>query len=422
MTSFRHKRFGWIILQSIPPVPRDGFVRKFCPLRAPKHNFTHQLFSHKPGITRWTFIFFIIVLPTLYSQSVQFNGQWTSWIGVSKQEAMSQLFGMRYIPRFEWQKNFIPAGSIDIEASANLFWTEQWHGGSQVARERTGKPYRLWVRYQTDQWELRAGLQKINFGSAAMLRPLMWFDRIDPRDPLQMTDGIWGVLGRYFFTNNANIWLWGLIGNDKTKGWEVLGSDRESPELGGRFQMPVPAGEMALTLHQRQASLGFAPENFEPIDEYRFGLDGKWDIGPGLWVEAVWMFQDLPIDWLPDHRHLITLGADYTLGLGNGLHVLGEHFYLEASNEAFQSGQRARFSAMSMSYPLGLLDQVSVMVYYDWDNKEPYRFLSLQRLYDQWSLFLMGFWNPDRFNLPQMSQEHTFFLGKGLQFMIVFNH
>ena len=28
---------------------------------------------------------------------------------------------------------------------------------------------------------------------------------IDPRDPLQLTNGVWGLLGRYYFMNNANL-------------------------------------------------------------------------------------------------------------------------------------------------------------------------------------------------------------------------
>ena len=64
------------------------------------------------------------------------------------------------------------------------------------------------------------GLQKINFGSAVLLRPLMWFDSLDPRDPLQLTDGVYAVLLRYYFPNNANLWAWALYGNDSPKGWE----------------------------------------------------------------------------------------------------------------------------------------------------------------------------------------------------------
>ena len=93
---------------------------------------------------------------------------------------------------------------------------------------------------------VRGGLQKINFGSANLLRPLMWFDQIDPRDPLQLTDGVWGILGRYYFLNNANIWVWGLIGNDQRKGWEVIPSVKNKPEFGFRVQMPIPGNYLSL--------------------------------------------------------------------------------------------------------------------------------------------------------------------------------
>ena len=41
--------------------------------------------------------------------------------------------------------------------------------------------------------------QKMNFGSAIILRCLTWFNSIDPRDPLQATDGKTGPLLRYYF-------------------------------------------------------------------------------------------------------------------------------------------------------------------------------------------------------------------------------
>ena len=45
---------------------------------------------------------------------------------------------------------------------------------------------------------------------------------------------------RYYFQNNANAWLWMLMGNDETKGWETIPSDGKIPEFGGRMQLPVP--------------------------------------------------------------------------------------------------------------------------------------------------------------------------------------
>src|SRR5690606_40300081 len=109
--------------------------------------------------------------------------------------------------------------------TANL---NQWNSNGRI------KPYRLWARYSGNQFELRAGLQKINFGSATILRPLMWFDQMDIRDPLQLTDGVWAMLGRYYFLNNANIWLWVLYGNEDPKSWETFRSEEHTSELQSR--------------------------------------------------------------------------------------------------------------------------------------------------------------------------------------------
>ena len=115
------------------------------------------------------------------------------------------------------------------------------------------------MKFSGDQFEVRAGLQKINFGSASMLRPLMWFDQIDPRDPLQLTDGVYVLLGRYYFLNNANIWVWALYGNDSRKGWEQIPSLKKVPEFGGRLQLPVSHGELGTTYHYRVADASSVP-------------------------------------------------------------------------------------------------------------------------------------------------------------------
>ncbi|NQT26988.1 hypothetical protein HQ585_16650 [candidate division KSB1 bacterium] len=374
-------------------------------------------------------ILFISQSSLLFPQTIGFRGQLSGWAGVSNPEDWNATAGSRYVPELSGQWK-----SVDFETSVNGYWTQNRINGDWLEADSETKPYRMWVRFSQNQWEIRAGLQKINFGSAAMLRPLMWFDRIDPRDPLQMTDGVWGVLGRYYFQSNANIWLWGLLGNDDPKGWEVFGSDKNIPEFGGRIQVPTSQGEVAFTLHHRESSLMNSHlinlytgircpiSCLPPNIENRFALDGKWDIGPGIWFEGAYINQDFPFEYYLSNQHMLTIGMDYTLGLGNGLHAMVEHLYIEFSEEAFSKGQCARFTASSISYPIGLLDQISAMFYYDWDNEELYRFINIQRMYDRWSLYLMAFWNPDTFNLPQMNQAHTFFAGKGIQFMIVFNH
>jgi len=102
----------------------------------------------------------------------------------------------------------------------------------------------------------------------------------------------------------------------------------------------------------------------------------------------------------PDQRAL-DIGADYTFGVGNGLHVLGEFFQLEASHGIFGQGEGATLSAASIRYPVGLLDAVSGIVYLDSVRHDAYRFVSWQRSYDRWQFYGMGFWNPQQAALYQ---------------------
>jgi hypothetical protein len=285
--------------------------------------------------------------------------------------------------------------------------------------------YRFWLRYSSSQFEARIGLQKINFGSATMLRPLMWFDSIDPRDPLQLTDGVYGILVRYFFLNNTNIWVWGLYGNDRLKGWESFSSDGNIPEFGGRVQIPLGNGEAAFTYHHREIEIKGLLEEFDigasHIPENRFAIDGKWDIGIGIWFEGVLLHQNseaLPYPW----QRAFNLGLDYTFGLENGLNIMAEYFVLTASREAFGSGESVMFSALALNYPLSLLDTLSSIFYFDWKNDKLYSFLRWQRTYDRWRINLMAFWNPESFEIYQISQDSSLFAGKGFQIMVVYNY
>jgi hypothetical protein len=81
----------------------------------------------------------------------------------------------------------------------------------------------------------------------------LWFDQIDDHDPFKLTDGVWGVLGRYYFLNNANIWVWSLCGNKNPKGWDIFGANFKYPEIEGRIQVPVPVSEATLSYPHRVA-------------------------------------------------------------------------------------------------------------------------------------------------------------------------
>jgi hypothetical protein len=251
----------------------------------------------------------------------------------------------------------------------------------------------------------------------------MWFDQIDPRDPLKLTDGVWGVLGRYYFLNNANIWLWGLYGNNKPRGWEPSGTNKHYPEAGGRIQIPVPTGEAALTFNHRIADTRNLPSQFafEQVNENKIGFDIKLDMTIGLWFEGSWTKKNKNLDFLTN-QEIMNLGADYTIGIGNGLYIVFEQLLASYDKTPFAFANSTSFSLLSLSYPVGLFDNVSGIVYYDWKNRKSYNFLNWQKQFDNITLYFMGYWNPTNYNIPSQGVGENLFAGRGVQVMLVFNH
>jgi len=333
---------------------------------------------------------------------------------------------LRYIPDVFIEKTLNSYLLADAEISLNTYATGNFHDRKNPDMEDKIKPYRLWGRFATNQFEARIGLQKINFGSAMLFRPLMWFDRIDPRDPIKLTDGVYGLLLRYYFQNNANIWLWGLYDNNDLKGWETSPTEDNGFESGGRLQVPIFTGEAGISYHHRRADFSRLPalaalSNTNLVDENRFAIDCKLDIKIGLWIEGTIIQRDTNIPYLK-YQRMWTIGADYTFDMGNGLNVLTELFNSEKSDEIFRAGDGIQFIGSSVNYPIGLFDQVSGMHYYDWSNQDNYVLLNWQRTYDNLMLHLIGFFNPETVRLNQTQTGSNAFAGNGFQIMVVFNH
>lgn len=357
-------------------------------------------------------------------QAFHFSGQASVWTNINPGNQKPVWAGVRYIPQANYdipQKN---SKLIDFEVSANIFGSTNFGSSSSRSTDGQIKPYRVWGRYSGKQFEMRLGLQKINFGSAAMLRPLMWFDRMDPRDPLQLTDGVWGILGRYYFLNNANLWVWGLYGNDEPKTWEVGPTAARTPEWGGRLQIPVWRGEAAFSAHHRQVDTqSFAPftTGLSKIPETRIGFDTKWDLEVGLWLEASLISKQRDFGTLT-HQHMVTTGVDYTFGIGNGLNAMIEHLWFAPGRELFDWVESVNFTAFSASYPLSIFANINAIVYYDWKNNQSYNFINIKQDYRKITFYLMGFWNPDTIQLPQQAGSGNLFAGRGIQLMLVYNH
>ncbi|HLO57257.1 MAG TPA: hypothetical protein VK179_00805 [Bacteroidales bacterium] len=368
----------------------------------------------------------ILVLPFISvgaQDSLSFSGMVSGWMHVNPEIDLPVNAGLRYIPAFDYQVKLKKDRMIDFEASANINGSLGFSPFDTIHSYGKIKPYRVWARFSADQYELRLGLQKINFGSASMLRPLMWFDQLDPRDPLQLTDGVWSLLFRYYFLNNANLWLWGLYGNEGPKTWET-GKSAELPEYGGRFQSPVPKGEVALSFHHRIADTRGLTGDFQQygrVGENRIGIDGKWDVGVGLWFEGTWIGKTRYSGFYTN-QELFTAGIDYTFGLGNGLNVIAEHLVFALDENAFQFRKNTSFTGISLSYPLVMNDNLSGIVFYDWTHGNFYNFLNLKHDFGKMTGYLMAFMNPAQYIMPQQGESSQLFAGKGFQIMIVYNY
>ncbi|HLP04764.1 MAG TPA: hypothetical protein VK152_04965 [Paludibacter sp.] len=362
------------------------------------------------------------------SLKITFNGQATGWAVGQVESPFGIQFGGRFVPALLGDYKVDSLSKFDFEASLNINGSLNFSGLRYDAILGQIKPYRVWVRYARGPWEVRLGLQKINFGSAKMFRPLMWFDAMDVRDPLQLTDGVYGALGRYYFPNNANIWLWTLVGNKNPKGYERWGSDPWRPEMGARFQTPAGPGEMALSTHYRKVKvqdlISGAGNDYYSLNESRVGLDGKWDVGIGLWFESTLTITDtknVNLPYLFKYQDMWNAGADYTFGIGNGLGATVEYFRYHAGNQFLAKGVAVDLMGCMLTYPVSLLDNVSAMVFYLPEQKLTYNYVSWGRTYDNWSLYAFAFWNPSTPLAFSQSQAKNLFSGKGVQIMVNYN-
>lgn len=366
----------------------------------------------------------LLCIVTYGQDSLFLKGQISAWTHYNPNNSLSWWSGGRCIPQVNYEYRLSDKKLVDFEASVNLYGNIGLEPFDSSNYNGNIKPYRLWARYSTTQFEFRTGLQKINFGSASILRPLMWFDQIDPRDPLQLTDGVWGGLARYYFLNNANIWLWGLYGNNNIKGWETFKTKENSPEFGGRFQCPVPHGEAAVSYHHRIAdcsSLSDSIQLFTDSPENRLGIDIKLDVIVGCWLEASWTHMSKNIRMF-SNQHIINMGVDYTFGLGKGLSVICEQLLASIDEEAFKFSHAMTFSLLNLSYPLSIFDNLNYIAYYDWDNNKVYNFVNWQHQFNRISLYLMAYYNPKEYNMPTQNSDEMLYAGSGVQLMVVFNY
>ena len=368
-------------------------------------------------------IFTVFSFRGMGQDSLDISGQLSGYINYAPDNDLNVMLGGRYLPEANYAFGYKNGKQLDLEAAANIYGNIMLHPFDSSFTDGSIKPYRLWIRFTGKQFELRLGLQKINFGSAKYIRPLQWFDDIDPRDPLQFSNGVYGLLGRYYFLNNANLWLWVLYGNKNPRGFELVKNNDKIPEFGGRIQLPVPKGEIALSYHHRTADSRYLSNltPYEKIPEDKFGLDGKWDIGIGLWFEATYVHKAKNVG-IFTNQTMFNLGSDYTFGVGNGLNISIEHLIMAMDETPFGFSNTFHISSAILSYPVGLSDNISGFISYLWATNNLSFLLNYEHNFSKFTGYVMAYYNPATQQNIFTDRYTQSFSGPGIRLMAVFNH
>jgi hypothetical protein len=218
--------------------------------------------------------------------------------------------------------------------------------------------------------------------------------------------------------------MWGLYGNENTKGWEVLKTNKTIPEFGGRIQMPVPLGEAALSYHHRVIDYSLLESSLsvsENISENRLGIDARFDWLIGCWMEGSWTHKEKELG-VYTNQELFNVGVDYTFGIGSGVYLSLEQLMIAYDEKAFELDDPSSFSLLSFSYPIGIFDNINAIVYYDWKNNNAYNFINYQHQFNDISFYVMAYVNPENYAIPTQDSSIQLFGGKGIQLMLVWNY
>ncbi|MDZ4122353.1 MAG: hypothetical protein U1C33_08010, partial [Candidatus Cloacimonadaceae bacterium] len=297
----------------------------------------------------------------------------------------TQISEINWTPEFSLSvplsASYLLQAEYSMQARASSTWQDSQQEGSISM-----KSYRYWVRFSSSHSELRAGLQRLSFGTAQVLRPLQWFDQINPTDINEETKGVPALLARHYFENNAGLWAWGILSNGRIKGNEYLPSQDNSLEFGGRISYPLGNQEIGLGYHHRKLEQDIAADT---STEHRLGLDFRTDWVFGLWMESS-ISHFTKTNALPNANSVsTTLGVDYTFDWGNGIYVLCENMLSHRGSGSLASlHARDALAALMVDYPLGLLDKLSLLNIYDYKAGKSLHTIMVRRTYDYLSFQL----------------------------------
>ena len=309
----------------------------------------------------------------LFSQSYSIKGQFWA-IGEFIENQSDFMPQLSYIPTLSAYYELSRGKMVDLE------WAYRF-GRSYIGdslEEHYEKPYRGWLRYSTQRIEARLGLQKVSFGPARVLRPLAWFDTIDPEDPIAHTEGVEAFRLQFFPSNSLALWTW------------IMKDVSDTLSYGGRGELSTSLGEWGFTFHQDT-----------DVSNTQVGIDFRYDGFIGFWNESVMIKSDnIEID-------MITVGADYTLPIASGVLIMTESMFISSNQNTTTPDQT--FTAFMASLPVGMFHNVMLISSVDWDKNNTYNYLRWSRIYDKFSINCMASINPNE-------------VGNSFQLMFIYNH
>lgn len=364
----------------------------------------------------------LLLLSSTGFAEIGFRGE----LALFGQTSEDGIVGAHYIPQLEYEVQLGDLLTLQAEAAYHLRYNLGGYLEGILRQSYSSDLYRFNARLQTQQLEIVAGLQKLNFGPGRILRPLMWFDQIDPSDPLAIAQGVNGLTASWYSKQLLHIRAWALR-TDERRSWELLDGEPDKLEYGGRIALPVAGGELAVNAHYRPSYLGFLTSSYyEDVDDVRLAADGFFDIGIGLWFEAMYKTLTAENSGEISDQTMVMIGADHTLPFGNGLHYSLEHLLYDyhilwPMNQGIAFDDKIAYTAISIDYPIGFFDQVSAMSLIDWENSNTINMLTWARSYDRLSINLTLFDYPE--DGPALTLGNTTELGgDGLLLMLIFNH
>ena len=243
------------------------------------------------------------------------------------------------------------------------------------------------------------------FGPSQILRTLSWFDSFDLTNPTGQTHGVDAFRLRWFPNNSISIWSWIIQGKNELS-------------FGSRTEISNSLGEWGLTTHRDSETHGRNLGQMHLLisgTNYRFALDYKYDGFIGFWNESSIVYLD------DSELGFMTIGADFTLPVANGILVMTETIFM--NNSATNTNET--LTAFMANLRLGMVHQIMLISQVDWETNHWNHFIRWGSTFDKFSLNFILSKSPKRtdYAIPSEYLPNTVAgFGTGFQFMLIYNH